>query len=75
VERLLGKLFVTLFHSFIPWRIRLGLILILQRRFHLQSEDMRDHARSVSEKSANRLVSQAISNGRIRVLNEYMETF
>jgi hypothetical protein len=35
---------------------------------------MRDHARSVFEKSAHRLVSQAISNGRIRVSNEYLET-
>jgi hypothetical protein len=36
---------------------------------------MRDHARSVFEKSAHRLVSQAISNGRIRSSNEYLETF
>jgi hypothetical protein len=36
---------------------------------------MRDHAGSVFEKSAHKLVSQAISNGRIRASNEYMETF
>jgi hypothetical protein len=36
---------------------------------------MRDHMRSVLEKSAHRLVSQAISNGWIHALNEYMETF
>jgi hypothetical protein len=36
---------------------------------------MRDHTRSVFEKSAHKLVSQAISNGRIRPLNEYLETF
>jgi hypothetical protein len=36
---------------------------------------MRDHARSVFEKSAHKLVSQAISNGRIRASNEYLETF
>jgi hypothetical protein len=29
----------------------------------------------VFEKSAHRLVSQAISNGRIRASNEYLETF
>jgi hypothetical protein len=31
--------------------------------------------RSVFEKSAHMLVSQAISNGRIRASNEYLETF
>jgi hypothetical protein len=36
---------------------------------------MRDHTRSVFEKSAHRLVSQAISNGWIRASNEYLETF
>jgi hypothetical protein len=36
---------------------------------------MRDHARSVFEKSAHKLVSQAISNGRIHASNEYLETF
>jgi hypothetical protein len=36
---------------------------------------MRDHARSVFEKSAHKLVSQAISNGQIRASNEYLETF
>jgi hypothetical protein len=36
---------------------------------------MRDHARSVFEKSAQKLVSQVISNGWIRALNEYLETF
>jgi hypothetical protein len=36
---------------------------------------MRDHARSVFEKSAHKLMSQAISNGRIRASNEYLETF
>jgi hypothetical protein len=41
----------------------------------LESEDIRDHARSVFEKSAHKLVSQAISNGRIRTSNEYLETF
>jgi hypothetical protein len=41
----------------------------------LQSEDMRDHAKSVFEKSAHKLVSQAISNGRIHTSNEYLEMF
>jgi hypothetical protein len=41
----------------------------------LQSEDMWDHVKSVFEKSAHKLMSQAISNGRIRASNEYMETF
>jgi hypothetical protein len=36
---------------------------------------MRDHPRSVFQKSAHMLVSQAISNGRIRASNEYLETF
>jgi hypothetical protein len=36
---------------------------------------MRDHTRSVFEKSAHKLMSQAISNGRIRASNEYLETF
>jgi hypothetical protein len=77
VERLLGKLFNHSFSKFYPWCTRLWycLILKLQRRFHLDGEDMRDHARSVFEKSAHKLVSQAISNGRIRASNEYLETF
>jgi hypothetical protein len=36
---------------------------------------MPDHVRSVFEKSAHKLVSQGISNGRIRASNEYLETF
>jgi hypothetical protein len=36
---------------------------------------MRDHERSVFEKSAHKLVSQAISNGQIHTSNEYLETF
>jgi hypothetical protein len=36
---------------------------------------MRDHARSVFEKSAHKLVNQAISNGWICASNEYLETF
>jgi hypothetical protein len=40
----------------------------------LQSEDMHDHMRSVFEKIAHKLVSQAISNERIRASNEYLET-
>jgi hypothetical protein len=36
---------------------------------------MRDHVKSVFEKSAHKLVSQAISNGRIRASNKYLETF
>jgi hypothetical protein len=36
---------------------------------------MWDHTRSVFEKSAHKFVSQAISNGRIRTSNEYLETF
>jgi hypothetical protein len=36
---------------------------------------MRDHARSVFEKSVYRLVSQTISNGWIHALNEYFEMF
>jgi hypothetical protein len=34
---------------------------------------MWDHVRSVFEKSAHKLVSQSISNGRIRASNEYMQ--
>jgi hypothetical protein len=41
----------------------------------MQSEDMRDHTRSVFEKSAHRLVKQSISNGQICTSNEYLETF
>jgi hypothetical protein len=36
---------------------------------------MRDNERSVFEKSAHKLVSQAISNGQIHASNEYLETF
>jgi hypothetical protein len=36
---------------------------------------MRGHARSVFEKSSHKLVSQAISNGRIHASNEYLEAF
>jgi hypothetical protein len=36
---------------------------------------MQDHAMSVFEKSAHKLVSQAISNGRVCASNEYLETF
>jgi hypothetical protein len=36
---------------------------------------MRDHVRSVFEKSAHKLVRQAKSNGRIRASNEYFDTF
>jgi hypothetical protein len=36
---------------------------------------MWDHMRSVFEKSAHKLVSQAISNGWIHASNEYLETF
>jgi hypothetical protein len=36
---------------------------------------MWDHVKSVFEKSAHKLMSQAISNGRIHALNEYLETF
>jgi hypothetical protein len=36
---------------------------------------MRDDMRSVFEKSAQKLVSQDISNGQVRASNEYMETF
>jgi hypothetical protein len=35
---------------------------------------MWDHMRSVFEKSAHKLVSQSISNGRIRASNEYLQT-
>jgi hypothetical protein len=35
---------------------------------------MRDHARSVFEKSAHKIVSQSISNGRIHALNKYLQT-
>jgi hypothetical protein len=34
---------------------------------------MQDHARSVFEKSAHKLVSQSISNERICASNEYMQ--
>jgi hypothetical protein len=36
---------------------------------------MWDHVKSVFEKSAHKLMSQAISNRWIHALNEYMETF
>jgi hypothetical protein len=36
---------------------------------------MWDHVKSVFEKSAHKLMSQAISNGWIRALNKYLETF
>jgi hypothetical protein len=36
---------------------------------------MRYHVRSVFKKSAYKLMSQAISNGRIRTSNKYLETF
>jgi hypothetical protein len=36
---------------------------------------MPDHASSVFEKSAHKLVSQAISNGWIHASNKYLETF
>jgi hypothetical protein len=36
---------------------------------------MQGHTRSVFEKSAHKLVSQAISNGQIRESNEYLEKF
>jgi hypothetical protein len=35
----------------------------------------RRHVRSVFEKSAHKLVSQAISNGQIHTSNEYLEMF
>jgi hypothetical protein len=35
---------------------------------------MRDHVRSVFEKSAHKIMSQSISNGRIHALNEYLQT-
>jgi hypothetical protein len=35
---------------------------------------MRDHTRSVFEKSSHKLRSQSISNGRIRASNEYLQT-
>jgi hypothetical protein len=34
----------------------------------------KDNVRSVFEKSAHKLVSQSISNGRIRASNEYLQT-
>jgi hypothetical protein len=40
----------------------------------LQREDQLDHARSVFDKSATKLVSQSISNGRIQASNEYLQT-
>jgi hypothetical protein len=36
---------------------------------------MRGHVKSVFEKSVYKIVSQAISNGWIHALNEYLETF
>jgi hypothetical protein len=36
---------------------------------------MRDHVKSVFEKSAHKLMSQAISNRRIHTSNEYLEMF
>jgi hypothetical protein len=36
---------------------------------------MRDHVKSVFEKSAHKLMSQAISNGWIHASNDYLETF
>jgi hypothetical protein len=36
---------------------------------------MRGHVRSVFEKSAHRLVSEAITNVRIRTSNKFLETF
>jgi hypothetical protein len=36
---------------------------------------MWDHMRSVFEKSAHKLMSQSISNGRIHTSNEYLQTF
>jgi hypothetical protein len=41
----------------------------------MQIEDMWDHRRNLFEKSAHKLVSQAISNGQIRASNEYLEMF
>jgi hypothetical protein len=35
---------------------------------------MRDHVRSVFEKSAHKHVSQSISNGQNRASNEYLQT-
>jgi hypothetical protein len=35
---------------------------------------MQDHARSVFEKSAMKLVSQSILNGRIHASNKYLQT-
>jgi hypothetical protein len=34
-----------------------------------------DHARSVFDKSATKLVGQSISNGWIHASNEYLQTF
>jgi hypothetical protein len=34
-----------------------------------------DHARSVFDKSATKLMGQSISNGRVHALNEYLQTF
>ena len=41
----------------------------------MQGEDQLDHARSVFDKSATKLVGQSISNGRIHASNEYLQTF
>jgi hypothetical protein len=46
----------------------------LQRWFHLQSEDMQEHTKSVFEKSVTKLVGQSISNGWIYASNEYLQT-
>jgi hypothetical protein len=35
---------------------------------------MSDHVRSMFEKTAMKLVSQSISNGRIHASNEYLQT-
>jgi hypothetical protein len=34
-----------------------------------------DHARSVFDKSATKLMGQSISNGWVHALNEYLQTF
>jgi uncharacterized cysteine cluster protein YcgN (CxxCxxCC family) len=38
-----------------------------------QCEDMWDHARSVFEKNATKLMSESISNGWIHTSNEYVQ--
>jgi hypothetical protein len=45
----------------------------MQRRFCLQSEDMRDHGTSVFKKSSHKLMSQSISNEWILASNEYLQ--